>query len=339
MVHLSPQNDDVRFTDQCRFLPYDSNWAASGAYQMLIEGQNNVFDSFYWHIANITGQTGRAVLAGLGNFPVVVRNGFFETTAGTTVNLTHWFQFLNSTGTLLLEDIVARINGTAASLRALVYLGVASTTTRRHVTTNRIWKPTNPTFDGTATNSYPAIEIDYTAGGTFTPDKATWAYQAIDSFLAPGIFSAASPLDTVACANPTGWHRGQEKVGKIHSAYGANNPGPWRTVGGTNESVAFAAGWAASAGTAVQFRERNGMIDLAGSATKTGGTPAAGDTILTLEAGNRPATTKQFVVVTGALGAAGRISVDSGGAVKWQGGNSAETDYTVLDGVSFRAEL
>jgi hypothetical protein len=78
------------------------------------------------------------------------------------------------------------------------------------------------------------------------------------------------------------------------------------------------------------------LVVVQGLATKSG-TPGSGDVIGTLPTGFRPSGLLHFPVATGATDAYGRVAIDSSGVIRWEAGNTTETDYTSLSGIVFIA--
>ena len=106
-------------------------------------------------------------------------------------------------------------------------------------------------------------------------------------------------------------------------------------------ALPYGAGWADYGGgfEPAEYRLDRGIVQLRGMVTKSGGAPAAGNTIATLPAGFRPTTGNVlFGVATGATHTFGRIDVTTAGSIVWRAGSAVETDYVSLAGLSFAVD-
>jgi len=103
----------------------------------------------------------------------------------------------------------------------------------------------------------------------------------------------------------------------------------------------FASGWANYGGGFAPcdfWKDQFGMVHIRGLVTKSGGVPAAGNTIMTLPEGYRPRAPLLFSVISGEPGGIGRVDVNPDGNVLWMVGQTTETDFTSLSGISFRVD-
>jgi hypothetical protein len=101
--------------------------------------------------------------------------------------------------------------------------------------------------------------------------------------------------------------------------------------------LSFAANWSnygSGTGEEATYSRFGRLVVLQGLVTKAG-TPAAADVIATLPAGFRPTGSVLFSVVTGGTTSFGAVRVNSSGQVEWIAGDTAESDFTSLSGITF----
>lgn len=171
--------------------------------------------------------------------------------------------------------------------------------------------------------------------------------------------SVAAKPNTVVLRNGNGQIVGLPAARGAQGATGATGPqgpqgpaGPSGSTGPRGETgppgsfpapeapiaAPFGAGWTNWGGafeTAAYWKDALG-VHLRGLVTKSGGTPAIGDVILTLPEGYRPAKVVAFVVQTGETNGVGRVDLQPDGRLLWISGQTGGTDYTSLSSIYFR---